>query len=394
MFTPISVSGGEFTGLIIILVVLFKYRHFPYQIKFHTINLVTMSYKISANCLKFSLVAISMLFLQAAFSQKNFIELEKAIEDKKKIVGNDLVVVIANTDSVTWQKEYGDFKIKTIAPIASCSKWLTAALVMQMVDEGKISLDDKVSKYLPVFELYGKAYITIRHCLSHMTGIQSDGNKLLKLFERKKFSSLDEEVTEFAKKEIQDNPGIAFRYSNIGLNIAARVVEVVTKKKFDALIKQKLFMPLGMRNTTFSTLDGSAPNPSGGAKSTAADYIKFLQMLLNNGKAGGKQIISEASVAEMRRAQVTKEQIKYAPKVAEGFTYALGSWDLTPGLPLTPHGGGIAGSSVLACPGLFGTWPMIDFSRGYACIFFVKSLLGEQKADAYLELKKVIDKQY
>ncbi len=179
------------------------------------------------------------------------------------------------------------------------------------------------------------------------------------------------------------------------MNIAARVVEVVTKKKFDALIKQKLFTPLGMRNTTFSTLDGSAPNPSGGAKSTAADYIKFLQMLLNNGKAGGKQIISEASVAEMRRAQVTKEQIKYAPKVAEGFTYALGSWDLTSGLPLTPsHGGRIAGASVLACPGLFGTWPMIDFSRGYACIFFVKSLLGEQKADAYLELKKVIDKQY
>jgi CubicO group peptidase (beta-lactamase class C family) len=71
-----------------------------------------------------------------------------------------------------------------------------------------------------------------------MTGIQSDGNKLLKLFERKKFNSLDEEVTEFAKKEIQDNPGIAFRYSNIGLNIAARVVEVVTKKKFDALIKR------------------------------------------------------------------------------------------------------------------------------------------------------------
>lgn len=341
-----------------------------------------MSHTFKSLCLKFSLVAALMLFLQAAFSQKNFGELEKAIESRKAILGNDLVVMLTSGDSIIYEKDHGDFNNKTVVPIASCSKWLTAALVMQMVDEGKISLDDKVSKYLPVFESYGKAYITIRHCLSHMTGIQSEGIRLLKLFERRKFNTLDEEVTEFAKKEIQNNPGVEFRYSNIGLNIAARVVEVVTKKKFDALIKQRLFTPLGMRHTTFSTLDGSAPNPSGGAKSTAADYTKFLQMLLANGKYGDKQIISEASIAEMRKVQITKEQIKYAPKAAEGFLYALGSWSL-PG-----------DAQVLACPGLFGTWPMVDFSRGYACIFFVKSFLGEQKADAYLELKKVIDKQF
>lgn len=347
-----------------------------------------MSYKIKMFCLKFSSVAVLLLFLQAGYAQKNFTEFDKAIEGKKQILGNDLVVIMASADTVLWQKTYGNLTLKSQELIASCSKWLTAALVMQMVDEGKISLDDKVSKYLPVFESYGKNYITIRHCLSHMTGIQSEGIKLLKLFERKKFASLDEEVTEFAKKEIQANPGVEFRYSNMGLNIAARVVEVATKKKFDALIKTKLLSPLGMRNTTFQTLDGSAPNPSGGARSTAADYIKFLQMLLSNGKAGGKQILSEASVAEMRKAQVSKEQIKYAPKAGEGFTYALGCW--------VEEGPGSIGSTstVLASPGLFGTWPLVDFSRGYACIFFAKSLLGEQKADAYLELKKVADKQF
>ncbi len=353
-----------------------------------------MSYKFKVICLKFSLAAAFMLFLQPAFAQKNFSELEKAITENKNILGKDLVVIITSPDSIVYQKAYGDFNNKTQAPIASCSKWLTAALVMQMVDEGKLGLDDKISKYLPVFESYGKSYITIRQCLSHMTGIQSEGIKILKFLERKKFNSLEEEVTEFAKKEIQANPGIEFRYSNIGLNIAARVVEVVSKKKFDVLIKQKLFTPLGMRNTTFSTLDGSAPNPSGGARSTAADYINFLQMILANGKFAGKQILSEASVAEMRKVQVTKEQIKYAPKAAEGFTYALGSWNLTPDPSPSEMEKGAAGASVLACPGLFGTWPMIDFSRGYACIFFVKSLLGEQKADAYLELKKVIDKQF
>jgi CubicO group peptidase (beta-lactamase class C family) len=359
-----------------------------YQIELHTINLVTMSYKFKAICLKFSLIAGSLLLLQTIYAQKNFSELEKAVEAQKTILGNDLVVIIANADSITYQKEYGNFNNKTQAPIASSGKWLTAALIMQLVDEGKISLDDKISKYLPVFESYGKNYITIRHCLSHQTGIQGPANILERMFDRKKFNTLDEEVTEFAKKEIQNNPGLDFRYNNMGLNIAGRIAEVVTKKKFDALIKLRLFTPLGMRNTTFSTLDGTAPNPSGGAKSTAVDYTKFLQMLLNNGKFGGKQILSEASVAELKKVQVTKEQIKYAPKAAEGFTYALGSW-------VEEGSGAIGGSATtLACPGLFGTWPLIDFSRSYACVFFVKNLLSEQKADAYLKLKKIIDKQY
>ena len=373
--------------MIILVTPIYRVTHTK-QIEHHTINLVTMSYKIKTTCLKFSLVAVFMLFVQAAFTQKSHAELEQAIEARKAILGNDLVVIIASADTVMYQKEYGSFNNKTQVPIASSSKWLTAALVMQLVDEGKLSLDDKVSKYLPVFESYGKNYITIRHCLSHQTGIQGPANILERMFDRKKFTTLDEEVTEFAKKEIQNNPGIDFRYNNMGVNIAGRIAEVVTKKKFDALIKQRLFTPLGMRNTTFSTLDGTSPNPSGGAKSTAADYSKFLQMILRNGNFAGKQILSEASVAEMRKVQVAKEQIKFAPKATEGFTYALGTW-VQEG-PATTG----ATATALSCPGLFGTWPVVDFSRGYTCIFFVKNLLGEQKADAYLALKKVVDKQY
>jgi len=346
-----------------------------------------MSYKIGATCLKFSSVAIFLLFIQITAAQKgtkeygveNYSQLDAAIKQKQAILGKDLVVMLW-TDTLHYKTELGDFNSKTMAPIASCSKWLTAALVMQFVDEGKLSLDDKVAKYLPVFESYGKSYITLRHCLAHMTGIEGDRNFL----QRKKFSSLEEEVEAFAKKEIKENPGVEFRYSNIGLNIAARVLEVISRKKFDMLIKQKLFGPLGMRQTTFSNLDMSAPNPSGGAKSTAEEYMNFLVMLLNNGLYKGKRILSEASVAELRKMQTTPSLVKYAPRSAEGFGYALGSW------VIEEDGKGNATS--LASPGLFGTWPVIDWKRGYAVIFFVKSFLGEQKADAYMELKKVIDK--
>lgn len=349
-------------------------------------NQETMTQKNKYLCLKCSLFTGLLLFLQPVFSQYNFTELDKKLEEKQKLLGKDFVVLIwKKNDTLVYKKEVGEYKSKTVAPIASCSKWLTAALVMQFVDEGKISLDDPVVKYIPVFAKYMKNYITIRHCLSHETGIASEPIRILKLFERKKFNSLEDEVNSFAEKEILANPGKEFRYSNIGLNIAARVLEVVSKRKFDQLIRQKLFGPLEMRNTTFTNLDGSPPNPSGGAKSTADDYMKFLVMMMNKGNYHGKQILTEESVNEMMKSQTIPELIKYAPKAAEGFNYALGSW------VVEENEDGVA--KVLVSPGLFGTWPMVDYCRGYAYILFVKNLLGDERADAHLEIKKVIDEQ-
>lgn len=355
-----------------------------------------MSYNLRFNCLKCSSLLFFLLILQTGFAQRNkkndkeyglekFPELDGALTQYQKLLGKDLVAIVS-TDTIVFKKEMGDFNSKTEAPVASASKWLTAALIMILVDEGKLSLDDKVSYYLPIYESYGKNYITLRHCLSHFTGIQADQG-VLGMFQRKKFASLEQEVESFAKKEIQTNPGTEFWYSNMGLNIAGRIAEIVMKRKFDQLIKQKLFNPLGMTKTTFSTLDASAINPSGGARSTASDYMRFLQMLLNKGKFNGKQIISEASVKELRSIHTSNELIRYAPKTATGFQYALGSWVLDE----TAIQG--AEASILASPGLLGTWPMIDWCRGYACIFFAKTLLGEQKADAYLQLKGTIDER-
>jgi CubicO group peptidase (beta-lactamase class C family) len=343
-----------------------------------------MSYKSTIVCLKSSLLAILLLFLQPGFSQYNFQALDQEWQARQKLLGKDAVILLANKDTIIYKKEVGDFNAKTVAPIASCSKWLTAALVMQFVDEGKLSLDDKIGKWLPEFDKYGKSYITVRLCLSHETGIKDEGSLLKKMFERKKYATLEEEVNSFAARDIRVNAGEDFWYGNIGLNIAGRILEIISKKKFDVLIKQKLFVPLSMRRTSFTTLDGSALNPSGGAVSSAEEYLKFLTMLLNKGKSGDKQILSEQAVETMKQLQTGSVKIAYAPKAAEGFGYALGSW-------VVEEKGGKA--TALSSPGLFGTWPMVDFCRGYAYIVFVKNLLGEEKADAHLALKKVIDEQ-
>jgi CubicO group peptidase (beta-lactamase class C family) len=112
--------------------------------------------------------------------------------------------------------------------------------------------------------------------------------------------------------------------------------------------------------------------------------MKFLVMLMNKGKYNGKQILSEGSVDEMMKIQTANVPKRYVPKSAEGFNYALGSW-------VVEEKDGNA--TALASPGLFGTWPMIDFCRGYAYILFVKNYLGDERANAHMEIKRVIDEQ-
>lgn len=343
-----------------------------------------MAQNIQSNCLKFMLALSFLLLCLVSKSQYNFSNVDALLNANQKTLGKDFATVVFKDGKIIYQKSAGEFNIKTQAPIASCSKWLTAALIMTFVDEGKISLDDKVSTYLPIFATYGKAYITIRNCLCHETGITDNQHTIAKIIERRKFESLEEEVNSFAKKEIAANPGTTFFYGGIGLNIAARVVEVVGKKNFGILMRQRIFGPLNMKHTTFDG-DADALNPSGGAVSTAEDYINFLSMILNKGTFNGKRILSEAAIEKMQTPQTPGIPKKYTPKVAEGFEYGLGEWIQE----MDDKGN----STVVSCPGLFGTWPFVDKCRGYAGIVFVKSLISEQKKELYLDIKKSIDEQ-
>lgn len=348
-----------------------------------------MSEKSVSNCLKFSLLASFMLFVQTGFSQATNAAFDQLFDSQKKLLGDAVSITIADADTVYYQKAAGDIQPKSPLPIGASSQWLTTALVMQLVDEGKLSLDDRIDKYLPVFASYFKGYITVRHCLTHQTGIGTDPLfKLASFFEKSKFNTLEEAMLSIAKKEIHANTGEQFRYTHYGMFIVARIAEIVSKKQFAQIIRTKLFVPLGMRNTTFTTEDGSAPNPAVGARSTSADYTRFLQMLLKGGKANNKQILSEAAVEEMRKVQIEESKIKAVPPVAQGFGFALGSWAVegsqTPGEK----------APVLALPSLDGTWPVVDFTRGYTIVVLAKDFKGEQKADVFLALKNNVDANF
>lgn len=344
-----------------------------------------MSYNFFRNCLIYSFFTAGLLVFQETGAQLSRTELDNIVNDKTKALKTDAVLVVATKDTTVYQKDTKLFSAaRGQAPIGSTSQLLTTALILQLVDEGKIALDDKIAAYLPVFEKYGKNYITIRHCLTHQSGIQTD--EKMKLFNRKKTGSLEEEVASFAAREIQTNPGTEYRFTEMGFVIAARIAEVVTKKKFDMLIQQRLLRPLGMRQTSFSTLDGTAPNPALGARSSAADLTRFLRMLLNGGTLNGQKILSPESVAELRKISGTAATLKGSPKGSEGMDYALGVW--------APEAAKNGEAAVLVEPSFGGTIPVVDFCRGYAFVFLVKELNEEAKVNMYKDIKEVLDQAY
>lgn len=330
------------------------------------------------------MVTILTLYFQTAFSQGDTTELSGKLVRSREKLGKDVVFILYKDGKIAYRKEIGKLNIKTPVPVGASSQWLTAALVMTFVQEGKLSLDDKVSAYLPLFTKYYKAYITIRQCLTNYTGIQSEQG-IAKLLQKNKFHSLEEEVNDFAsKRDIQTNGGTEFRYSNVGFDIAGRVLEVITKKSFDRLMQDRIIRPLAMKNTTFTNENyNDAVSPATGAKSSAADFTNFLAMLLNKGTFNNKQILTPASVEALHTLSTEASQIKYAPPQVSGLNYAVGEWILES----NPQGK----TKAVAVPSLHGSWPMIDLCRGYACVIFTNELSGEQNRNVYMDFKATID---
>jgi CubicO group peptidase (beta-lactamase class C family) len=334
------------------------------------------------NLCRFSTVLLLTLFSGGLVSaQYDFSSLDKVLESKKLLFGQNACVMVFKENKIVYERNLGDYNKNTVEPIASCSKWLTAVLAMTFVEEGKLSLDDYVCKYLPEFSKDGKQFIKVRFCMSHTSGIESKPITIASLLARGKYNTLAEEVADFAGKPMVGEPGKVFAYGNIGLNTVGRILEVISGQDFETLFQERIARPLGMKNTTFYS--GNAVNPSGGAKSTASDYMNFLEMILFKGEFRGQRILTPNSVEMMQKNQTAGVQKLYIPEAGEGFEYGLGEWVQT----MDNNGVGI----VVNSPGLFGTYPFIDKARNYAAIVFVKNLKVNDRKGTDKAIKEAID---
>ena len=355
------------------------------QIIIQSKNAVIMSAKVRSICLNFSLLLGFMLFLQSAFSQANFSNVDDWLKKNQKILGGNVVALVWKDGQIVYRKEIGeDFNGKIQVPVYASGQWLTAALAMTFVDEGKLTLDTKVAKLIPILAKYMKGYITLKTGLTHTTGVEAEKSGIGKLIPKAKFESLEEEMEFFAsKRQIVTNPQTEFFYSHVGMDIAGRMMEVVSKKTFDRIVSERILRPLKMKNTTFFNYDNLFISPSTGAQTTANDYINFLAMLLNNGTFEGKKILSDKAVEELTKAQFANLPVKHTPKGTEGLHYGFGAWLMEE----DAQGNG----TVIASPSLTGTWPYIDRKNKYAAILLVKSSSDEQGKELYTQFKAAVD---
>ena len=252
--------------------------------------------------------------------------------------------------------------------IASMSKPVTATALMMLVDEGKVSVDDPVEKYLPEFcnqmVIAGKdgghaalkkpsRPLLVRDLLTHTGGLLYSGPH-----EKPALDSLPlrEVVAGHARLPLQFEPGTRYLYSSAGISTVARIVEVVSGLPFEKYLDERLFKPLGMSDTAFwpneeqlarlakcykanagktgleeTPLDSRFsfplndavrryPMPGIGLFSTASDMLKFCQMFLNGGVYGGRRYLSAETVARM-----TTKQTPAGIKNEYGFGWATGA---------------------------------------------------------------------
>ncbi len=283
--------------------------------------------------------------------------------DRKALAG--AVVLVADPEEVLDVEAVGYADVAAKKPmqknamfwIASQSKPITAVALMILVDEGKVNVDDPVEKYLPEFRgqmvnvsadptkpelVLPRHPILVREVLSHTSGLDFKSPMETPTLDLK---PLGERVSSYAKMALLFQPGSRSKYSNAGLNVAGRIIEVVSGVSYETFLEECLFKPLGMSDTTFwpnqeqqtrlaksykpnATKDGLEeipigqllyplesrdrfPMPAGGLFSTANDLSLFYRMMANGGTFHGTRVLSKKAVEMATSDQSGEAQSNY-----------------------------------------------------------------------------------
>lgn len=269
-------------------------------------------------------------------------------------------VWISKDGETVYRESFGDHTPQSEVFIASAGKWLAAAMILAVVDEGKLSLDDEVEKWLPEFRGDPKGKATLRQLFSHTSGYppyQPQGRPV------DNYQTTAESVRHLLPLPLSSPPGEKFEYGGLAMQVAGRMAEVVTGKDCETLFQEKIARPLGMKRTRFTPVDpGHTPMLGGAAVSTADDYRAFLTMIANRGLFNGTRVLSERSIAAMQADQVGNAVVKPEEFVEQARgnkhtgVYGLGMW--------REEIDGAGAVTLMSSPGWAGTYPWIDRRNG------------------------------
>ena len=277
------------------------------------------------------IVIISTIFLVQTVNGSGLDEYLRQLYQNHVMPGFSVVVV--KNDKVIYQGGFGyeyihgqkPFTSSTQMAVGSLGKSFTALAIMQLVEEGKVNLDDQVIKYISWFRTANKELsdkITIRMLLDNTSGLRA-------LQVRNKI--LSDTATEALVRSMESvyltiEPGTRYEYSNDGFALAGLIISKVSGMSYEQYLKEKIFAPLGMKNTNNIVVGLDKPGVLHGhyfgideaipatdedlsireyvaagslLRSSATEMGNYLRMLLNNGAFNGKQIISKNSLDKM-----------------------------------------------------------------------------------------------
>lgn len=306
----------------------------------------------------------------------------------KKEIAGAVTVVLDRTRTLHIESNgYADLATqRPITPdslfwIASMTKPITGVAVMMLQDEGKLNVTDPVAKYIPEFaELKTPsgqpANLTITQILTHTSGLGEASGP-----EAQAAKTLADLVPIWLAAKMQFEPGAQWKYCQSGINLAGRIVEVVSGMTFDAFLQKRLFDPLGMTNTTFYPTEahkarlaigyakhkdtgeltpaparvdyGSRARPpqgNGGLFSTPNDYARFCQMLLNRGTLDGKRYLTEAAWKGLSSVHTGDLPTGFFQSETYGKRGTNYGWGIGTCVLRTPH----EGLAAMLSPGTFG----------------------------------------
>jgi len=295
-------------------------------------------------------------------------------------------------------------RLDTLFWLASMTKPLTAVSILMLQDDGKLNLDDPVEKFIPEFAALKTpagqpAHITIEQILTHTSGLgEGDTNAI------KTAQTLRDLIPIYLASPMLYEPGDHWRYTQSGINVAARIVEVASGRSFNDFVTSRILKPLGMKNTTFypnkkqrshlatpyikddqtGTLT-AAPYAAYGTKeqppfgnaglfSTGPDYARFCQMLLNSGTFRGKRYLSPAAFQQLTTVQTGELKTGFLQTEEYGNRGMNYGWGIGVAILKAPH----PGVAEMLSPGTFGhggawgTQAWIDPVRGLAYILMVQ----------------------
>lgn len=277
-----------------------------------------------------SMLALLALLAPTAHAQPDLSELTALAESA--LVGQYVeipvpgfeILVLRDGDPI-YHRAFGAWTIGRVAACDSSTKTLSGAVMMSVVESTPgITLDTPLAAALPEFDVPLKRNITTRTAFSHTSGLPGGETSGILL---EPDLTLREAATQIAMLPMQAPAGQEFNYGGVSMHAAGAFAEVVTATPFTTLLEQRLTAPMQMDQTRFVLASDTNPRIAGGAESTAEDFARFMDMLLNEGvdRPTGARILSAPSVRVMLTRQTNDAQpIVGSP--TDNNRYGVGVW--------------------------------------------------------------------